>query len=112
VGSALTPSDMKDWATLTDDEVANARTRLDVFTYPDYVRWASAVALSRMGGSDAVGLLREGEKEEAAFLGVLAKAKERPDYAKRANVIDGLVGQHEDVLFYIRIALESLGQKA
>jgi len=110
-GTVLTAADMKDWKSLTDAQVTKARAMLDVFAYPDYVRWASAIALGRIGGADAVGLLRGGEKEEVAFLGALAKAKEQPDYFKRANVVDGLIGQHEDVLFYIRGSLESLTQK-
>jgi len=110
-GAVLTGAGMKDWKNLTDEEVAKVRALLDVFAYPDYVRWASAIALGRIGGTDAVGLLREGEKEEVAFLGVLAKAKEHPDYFKRADAMDGLIGQHEDVLFYVRAALDSLTQK-
>jgi HEAT repeat protein len=110
-GALVKPAEMKDWQKLTEEEAAKVRTMLDVFSYPDYVRWTSAIALGRIGGTDAQGLLRQGEKDEDEFLAVLAKAKTQKDYAARANVMDGLVGQHEDVLFYIHEALGGAGQQ-
>lgn len=99
-----------DWEALTPEQAAEVRARLEVFEYPDYVRWTSALALSRIGGSEAVRQLREGERAEVAFLGRLAKSKEGADYYRRAAVLDELIRHHEDVLFYIRRALATLGE--
>jgi len=101
-----------EWQSLTDEQAAELRAKFEAFKCPDFVRWASAVALGQIGGAEAVSLLRQAETAETAFVGPLLRLREGKDYYKQANVLDGLIGQHEDVLFYIRKALGSLGQKA
>jgi hypothetical protein len=111
-GAVPKAADMKDWQTLTDEQAAKVRTMLDVFRYPDYVRWTAGLALGDIGGADSASLLRQAEKEESDFLSVLAEVKAQKSYSRQANVIAGLITQHEDVLFYIREALQGLGRKA
>jgi HEAT repeat protein len=101
-----------EWQSLTDEQAAELGAKFEAFKCPDFVRWASAVALGQIGGAQAVSLLRQAETAETAFVGPLLRLREGKDYYKQANVLDGLIGQHEDVLFYIRKALGSLGQKA
>jgi len=95
-----------DWRGLTEAEAAEVRAKFEVFEYPDYVRWTAALALGRIGGTEAVELLHQGEKAEAALLDRLAKSKAVSGYFNRAPVMDELMRGHEDVLFYIRRALQ------
>ena len=97
-----------DWRELTEAEVAETQAKFEVFEYPDYVRWTAALALGRIGGTKAAALLHQGEQAEADLLERLAKAKERTGHFKRAPVLDEFASGHEDVLFYIRRALEDV----
>ncbi len=101
-----------DWRDLADDEVAQNQAKLEEFKQPDYVRWTAATALGRIGGPQATALLKEAEEAELGFLSRLGKNRELKDYHKRENVISGLIGSHERVVFYIRRALEDLGEQA
>jgi len=108
-GTSSAEVTLKDYQNPTEAEVAAWQVRLEEFKQPDYVRWTAAIALGRIGGSEAVAFLREAEAGEKDFIERLRRNGERPDFYKRSVVINDLMRQHEDVLFYIRKALKSAG---
>ncbi len=111
-GEALSPADMKDWEDLAEADAQKVAELMEVFEQPDYVRWTAAIALGRIGGDRPRKLLLEAEEAEEAFLARLAAARERKDYYKRAAVVDHLARRHEEVLFYIRKAINELEEQA
>ncbi|MFO7956585.1 MAG: hypothetical protein R6X33_05755 [Candidatus Brocadiia bacterium] len=100
---------LSNWQEPDEEEVAELQEKLDPFAYPDYVRWTVANALRRIGGEQAISVLKEAAQEERDFVERLRKNADRRDYHQRQPVIEGLMAQHEDVLFYVRMALERLG---
>ncbi len=107
-GARLGPQDVKDWSGLSEADVGKAQQMLEVFEHPAYVRWTAAIALGQIGGERALTLLRQAEAAESEFLERLRMNSNLKNFRKRANVVNGLIGQHEDVVFYIRHALEDL----
>lgn len=99
-----------DWRELAEDKADELRASLESFTYPDYVRWTSAIALGQIGGKQAVASLRQAESLENDFLARLHANRRLKAYFERAPVLDPLIAQHEDVLFYVRQALKGLGE--
>jgi len=87
-------------------EVANLEKKLEIFAYPDFVRWSAAIALGQIGGEQSVRLLQKGMEAEQDFLRRLRSNKELDMFHDRAPVIDSLIHRHDDVLFYIRRALQ------
>lgn len=108
-GAVLNAQDMKNWEDLGDDDVAKVQQMVGVFKHPDYVRWSAAIALGRIGGERAVTLLREAEAAEGEFLERLMANRKLKYFYRREKVVNGVIGRHEDVVFYIRKALEDLG---
>jgi len=100
---------LKNWKNPDDAEIAEWRGRLEEFRYPDYVRWTVAVALGKIGGTEAVAMLKEAEAAESDYIARLEKNKTQRDFFKREPVIEDLIRQHHDVLFYIRKALKGAG---
>ncbi len=109
---ALSPADMKDWEDLAEADAHKVAELMEVFEQPGYVRRTAAIALGRIGGDRPRGLLLKAEEAEEAFLARLAAAQERKDYYKRAAVVDHLARRHEEVLFYIRKAINELEEQA
>ncbi len=81
-----------------------------MYSYPDYVRWTAAAALGRIGTEQALTALREVEQQEHGFLDRLRQNAARPDFHLRAPVISKVMRRHEDVLFYIRLALDRVAE--
>lgn len=108
-GAVLNAQDMKNWEDLGEDDVAKVQQMVGVFKHPDYVRWSAAIALGRIGGERAVTLLREAEAAEGEFLERLMANRKLKYFYRREKVVNGVIGRHEDVVFYIRKALEDLG---
>lgn len=106
------PVELQNWSEPSEEEIAGLQERLEKFAHPGYVRWTVAVALGRIGGQDAVDALQKAAAAEREFLDRLRANKKRPEYYRRAPVIDGLIRRHEDVLFYIERALEEAGAPA
>lgn len=100
---------LSNWQEPDEAEVAGLQEKLDPFAYPDYVRWTVANALRQVGGERAISVLKEAAQEEREFVERLRKNADLRDYHQRQPVIEGLIAQHEDVLFYVRLALERLG---
>ncbi len=96
--------DLQDWQNPDPEAVAAAQKRLEVFEYPDFVRWTAAIALGRITGPQAQDLLAEAARAEMAFLAKLRANATLPRYHRRKPIIAALVRRHEDVLFYIRRA--------
>jgi HEAT repeat protein len=107
----IVPKEETNWEDLDEDKAAAERSRLEPFDYPDYVRWTAAIALGQVGGEQAAEALRQAEQLESDLLGKLHKNRGLEGYFQRAPVVDGLIWQHEDVLFYVRNALEELGER-
>ncbi|NLW50950.1 MAG: HEAT repeat domain-containing protein [Candidatus Brocadiaceae bacterium] len=97
-----------DWTALSAAEIAETHARLEVFEYPDYVRWTAALALGRLGGREAAAFLRQAQEAERSLVERLAANRQRSGYFKRAPVLDEFARGHENVLFYIRRALGGL----
>jgi len=101
---------LSNWQEPDEAEVAELQEKLEPFAYPDYVRWTVANTLRQIGGEQAVEILTEAARAEEAFVERLGKNTELRGYHQREPVIDGLIARHEDVLFYVRLALERLGE--
>ncbi len=99
-----------DWQGLSAEQIEETARKLEVFRQPDFVRWTAAVALARIGGERTVSPLREAARQEAAFLRRLRAVRGSEEYYRREPVVEALIGSHEDVLFYVRQALEGLGE--
>jgi HEAT repeat protein len=112
VGSdgTATTVELENWETPDQQEVDKLQQALEPFKHPPYVRWTAAIALGQIGGQDAERFLNEARASEEGFVERLDKNSTAPenrrDYYKRAPVIEGLLGRHQHVLFYVRRALE------
>ncbi len=102
---------LKDWQKPDETEVAADEDRLEVFSYPDFVRLTAANALGSIGGSEAARFLKQAEQQETDFLARLDANRKTADFYKHAAVIDALTRRHQDVLFYIRLAQQNLAGK-
>ncbi|MGD2175498.1 MAG: HEAT repeat domain-containing protein [Candidatus Brocadiaceae bacterium] len=111
-GRLSKPVELEDWEKPDEEEVAEWQQKLEVFARPDYVRWAAAMALGQIGGKEAENLLREAADAEQELLEHLRRNRDSHEvrtYHLREPVIEGVMRKHEDVLFYIRLALDQLG---
>jgi len=104
-GALSEPVKLSDWQNPGDAEVAAFEGKLETFKHPGYVRWTAAIALGQIGGQEAVEALESAAQAEQGFLSRLRKSKELPNSYERGPVIDSLIRRHEDVLYYIRLAL-------
>jgi HEAT repeat protein len=103
---------LTNWETPDEAEVAAVEANIEEFVYPDYVRWTAAIALGKIGDSQAVALLKEADALETDFTNRLGKNKGLKGFYMRAPVINGLLRTHEDVLFYIHRALAAAQAQA
>jgi HEAT repeat protein len=110
-GNMSKPMELKDYKNPDETEVAADEDLLEIFAYPDFVRLTAANALGNIGGDDAHKFLQQAEQQETAFLASLAANRKTADFYKHGPVIDALSHRHEDVLFYIRLALQSFPAK-
>ncbi len=100
---------LPNWQEPDEQEVRALIDELEPFRYPEYVRWTVANALRQIGGQEAEDILAEAAGEKQDFVDRLRANQDLRDYHMRAPVIEGLIARHEDVLFYVRLAMEQLG---
>jgi len=104
---------LESWEKPDKAEIADWQDRVEVFRHPPNIRLTAAIALGRIGGPDVIRQLEQARAAEEQFLSRLERnAARRRGYYMRRPVIEGLQRQHNDVLFYIRRALEQARQRA
>ncbi len=110
-GNLSEPLALKDLQKPDETEVATDADRLEIFSYPDFVRLTAANALGNIGGSEAARFLKQAEQQETDFLARLDANRKTSDFYKHKPVIETLTRRHQDVLFYIRLAQQKLAGK-
>jgi hypothetical protein len=96
---------LQNWRDPDPAVVEQHLTRLRTFDYPDTVRKSAALALDRIGGEQAVEIMKEARAKEQALIDRLEANRLVPDFYRRAAVINAFQAQHEAVLFYLNSAL-------
>jgi hypothetical protein len=96
---------LENWRNPDPALVESKVERLRLFDYPASVRTSAAIALDKIGGSDAAQLLKEAQGKEQNLVQRLEANRSLPDYYRRASVIEAFRAQHESVLFYLNSAL-------
>ncbi len=108
-GRLSEPIQLENWDNPDEETVARLMDRMEIFDYPGYVRWTVAIALGRIGSDPAREALRKAARAEEDFLDRLRANKQLPEPYRRAALINGMIRRHQDVLFYIRRALQETG---
>ncbi len=105
-GTFTEPIELEDWQNPSDEQLQAWRWRIEEFKYPAYVRWTVALAFGRIGGEEAGAALREAEEAELDFIDRLQRNRDQSGFYRRAPLVNDLIEEHQEVLFYIRKALE------